>query len=55
LSVNALRIGPQIDPGVPWTSSVGDDPLAITLKSGNFGSVDFFEKSLAMLDKAIKS
>lgn len=51
LSVNALRIGPQIDPGVPWTTSVSDDPLAITLKSGNFGSVDFFEKSLSMLNK----
>jgi uncharacterized protein YgbK (DUF1537 family) len=51
LSVNALRIGPQIDPGVPWTTSVSDDPLAIALKSGNFGSVDFFEKSLSMLDQ----
>ncbi len=50
LQVKALRIGPQIDPGVPWTTTVDQQPLAITLKSGNFGTVDFFEKSLAMLD-----
>ena len=49
LGVSALRIGPQIAPGVPWTETVDDLPLAITLKSGNFGAPDFFEKSLAML------
>ena len=49
LNVDALAIGPQIDPGVPWTTSTGTPPLALALKSGNFGSVDFFLKSLAML------
>ncbi len=49
LQVDALAIGPQIDPGVPWTASTGSPPLALALKSGNFGSVDFFLKSLAML------
>lgn len=53
LKVAALRIGPQIDPGVPWTETVGGTPLAITLKSGNFGATDFFEKSLAMLNAGI--
>jgi 3-dehydrotetronate 4-kinase len=50
LGVEALAIGPQIDPGVPWTTSLGDPRLALALKSGNFGSEDFFEKSLRMLD-----
>jgi uncharacterized protein YgbK (DUF1537 family) len=54
LGVASLRIGPQIDPGVPWTVSVGAaacaEPLALALKSGNFGTVDFFAKALAKLD-----
>ncbi len=48
LGVSALRIGPQIDPGVPWTQSVGEPRLALALKSGNFGAVDFFDKALGM-------
>jgi uncharacterized protein YgbK (DUF1537 family) len=47
LQVTALRIGPQIDPGVPWTESQGEPRLALALKSGNFGSVDFFAKAIA--------
>ncbi len=48
LGVKALAIGPQIDPGVPWTTSVGSEPrIALALKSGNFGTPDFFEKALA--------
>jgi uncharacterized protein YgbK (DUF1537 family) len=50
LDVKALRIGPQIDPGVPWTETVEAEPVALTLKSGNFGATDFFAKSLALLD-----
>ncbi len=49
LDVRALRIGPQIDPGVPWTATIDTDPVALALKSGNFGTVDFFEKALAQL------
>lgn len=49
LGVHALRIGAQIDPGVPATASTGATPLALALKSGNFGSVDFFEKALRQL------
>ncbi|UFP98737.1 3-oxo-tetronate kinase [Pseudomonas fitomaticsae] len=47
LQVKALRIGATIDPGVPWTLGLRDDPIALALKSGNFGTVDFFEKALA--------
>ena len=53
LGVTRLRIGPQIDPGVPWTVSEGaaatPEPLALALKSGNFGTVDFFAKALGQL------
>jgi uncharacterized protein YgbK (DUF1537 family) len=48
LKVSALRIGPQIDPGVPWTQSMGEPRLALALKSGNFGADDFFHKALGM-------
>lgn len=45
LGVEAMHIGPEIDPGVPWTVTLGDKPLALALKSGNFGSEDFFVKA----------
>jgi uncharacterized protein YgbK (DUF1537 family) len=48
LGVEALAIGPQIDPGVPWTMSLGEPRIALALKSGNFGAADFFEKALGM-------
>jgi uncharacterized protein YgbK (DUF1537 family) len=50
LGVRSLRIGPQIDPGVPWTESLDASPIALALKSGNFGSADFFAKALAQLE-----
>ena len=50
LGVNALEIGAEIDPGVPWTLSLGDDqPIALALKSGNFGAEDFFIKAWSAL------
>lgn len=45
LGVSALRIGPEIDPGVPWTRSIGKPDVALALKSGNFGAPDFFLKA----------
>ncbi|TNF83303.1 four-carbon acid sugar kinase family protein [Pseudomonas sp. ICMP22404] len=49
LEVTLLQIGAQIDPGVPATLSSGAEPLALALKSGNFGGRDFFAKALAQL------
>jgi len=49
LGVSGLRIGKEIDPGVPWTTSIGEPPLALALKSGNFGSDDFFLKAWSTL------
>ncbi len=45
LGVEGLTIGPEIDPGVPWTFSIGTPTLALALKSGNFGGTDFFARA----------
>ena len=50
LGVTSLQIGAQIDPGVPATATIEATPLGLALKSGNFGSLDFFEKALRCLD-----
>lgn len=43
LGIRTLQIGRQIAPGVPWTVAPEVPAIAIALKSGNFGSPDFFE------------
>ncbi len=49
LGVQRLRIGAEIDPGVPWTFAEGTGPaLHLALKSGNFGARDFFLKSFGL-------
>jgi uncharacterized protein YgbK (DUF1537 family) len=49
LGVQRLRIGAEIDPGVPWTYAEGRSaPMRLALKSGNFGAPDFFLKAFAM-------
>lgn len=45
LGVKALSIGPEIDPGVPWTRSESGPDVVLALKSGNFGAPDFFLKA----------
>ncbi len=51
LGITQMQIGPQIDPGVPWchAQAEGGAPVHLALKSGNFGSDDFFDKSFRML------
>lgn len=53
LAITQMKIGPQIDPGVPWchaqTNAAPDGGLHLTLKSGNFGTDDFFSKSFTRL------
>lgn len=53
LEIAQMRIGPQIDPGVPWCHAAcpaaGKEGLHLALKSGNFGSVDFFSKAFDRL------
>lgn len=52
LDVAAMTIGPEIDPGVPSLAVVGR-PLALALKSGNFGAPDFFSKAAQALEGAL--
>jgi uncharacterized protein YgbK (DUF1537 family) len=52
--VTQLRIGPQIDPGVPWChtqvpTQAAHGGLHLALKSGNFGGVDFFGRAFEWL------
>lgn len=53
LNITQMKIGPQIDPGVPWchaqTEAALQDGLHLTLKSGNFGTDDFFSKAFTRL------
>ncbi len=50
LGVKRLRIGAEIDPGVPWTYAEGGAaPLLLALKSGNFGGRDFFLQAFERL------
>ncbi|CAD5259447.1 MULTISPECIES: 3-oxo-tetronate kinase [Halomonadaceae] len=52
LGIATLRIGEQIDPGVPWTQAPlagRNAPLSLALKSGNFGGVDFFTRAFEVL------
>jgi uncharacterized protein YgbK (DUF1537 family) len=50
LGAATLTIGPEIDPGVPWTTfrHKGRD-IALALKSGNFGADDFLIKAWNLL------
>jgi len=49
LDVKSLQIGAQIDPGVPATATIDTPAIGLALKSGNFGTVDFFDKALRAL------
>jgi uncharacterized protein YgbK (DUF1537 family) len=51
LGVRSLRIGAEIDPGVPWTYAQGANAaLLLALKSGNFGGPDFFLRAFDVLE-----
>ena len=49
LGIRRLRIGPEIDPGVPWTIHLDPPELLLAFKSGNFGTEQFFTKALDAL------
>ena len=46
LKIKSLQIGEQIDPGVPGTITIQEPKIALALKSGNFGTKNFFQKAL---------
>jgi len=51
LGATVLRIGPEIAPGVCWSLASGPDgtPIALALKSGNFGAEDMFTAAWEVL------
>jgi uncharacterized protein YgbK (DUF1537 family) len=53
LGVTQLQIGAQIDPGVPWCHAKAEPAsghgVHLALKSGNFGTDDFFTKAFTVL------
>jgi uncharacterized protein YgbK (DUF1537 family) len=53
LGIDQLQIGPQIDPGVPWCFADRGASMPrgihLALKSGNFGTDDFFMKAFRQL------
>lgn len=52
LELESLRVGPEIDPGVPALACEQPTPLRLALKSGNFGTTDFYDKALRTLQAA---
>ncbi|TQS70107.1 four-carbon acid sugar kinase family protein [Rhodobacteraceae bacterium] len=50
LGMDRFEIGPEIDPGVPVL--IAPDGLRITLKSGNFGQEDFYDRAVRVLEQA---
>jgi uncharacterized protein YgbK (DUF1537 family) len=46
LGIRAVEVTGIIDPGVPRLRTTGGVPLRLALKSGNFGSGDFFSKAI---------
>ena len=51
LNIRQLDIGIEIAPGVPWTfSGKRNNQIALSLKSGNFGSEEFFTEALNKLE-----
>ncbi|WEJ13577.1 3-oxo-tetronate kinase [Sinorhizobium prairiense] len=51
LGIPAFLIGPEIAPGVPVLRTIGTagNDMLLALKSGNFGSEDFFATALSMM------
>lgn len=51
LGITSLRIGTEIDPGVPWTfADSNHGPLHLALKSGNFGAPDMFTRAWEIIE-----
>ncbi|MGH9940746.1 MAG: 3-oxo-tetronate kinase [Pyrinomonadaceae bacterium] len=46
LELGAMQVGRNIEPGVPLCHSLGRFRLPLVLKSGNFGSPDFYGKAV---------
>ena len=58
LKLIGLYVGKQIDPGVPICLSISEEceysGMLMSLKSGNFGRLDFYVKALEAMDMRIR-
>lgn len=54
LELGALHVGRNIEPGVPLCYSLGRFQLPVVLKSGNFGSHDFYGKAIQAIAQPAK-
>ncbi|WP_029064083.1 3-oxo-tetronate kinase [Labrenzia sp. DG1229] len=53
LGIGNFEIGAEIDPGVPvMKGQIGGSAFGLALKSGNFGTQQFFEKALTFIGTA---
>jgi uncharacterized protein YgbK (DUF1537 family) len=50
LGIKAVEVLRVLSPGVPALRTLGAHPLALVLKSGNFGRPDFFSEAAAYLE-----
>ena len=46
LQVQGAAVGGDVAAGVPWIYTLGEEPLALLLKSGNFGDVAMFSRAV---------
>jgi uncharacterized protein YgbK (DUF1537 family) len=51
LNLGALRVGRNIEPGVPLCHSLGRYRLPVVLKSGNFGGENFYARALEAVSR----
>jgi uncharacterized protein YgbK (DUF1537 family) len=49
LGIRAVEVTAILDPGVPAVRAIGGPSLRLALKSGNFGSPDFFPRAIRCL------
>ena len=52
LEIQSFEVGPEIAPGVPALRALAPYPLAMALKSGNFGTASFFSEALEALGRS---
>ena len=51
LAIRAVEVTAILDPGVPAVRAIGGPDLRLVLKSGNFGSPDFFPRAIRCLGR----
>lgn len=50
LRLGGLRIGPNIEPGIPACVTLAMPQLGVALKSGNFGAPDFYARAITAIE-----